>query len=48
MKMASSARLWFFVIGGFACLGAAWFFAFRAAHQAQIKEVPLATQGGHR
>ena len=39
--------LWLAVLFGFACLAAAYVFAFRAAHVAQIKEVPLAnTKGG--
>jgi type IV secretory pathway VirB2 component (pilin) len=38
--------LWVAVLFGFTCLGAAYVFAFRAAHKAQIKEVPLATKGG--
>lgn len=46
MKTASSARLWFAVLFGFACLAAAYVFAFRAARAAQIREVPLATKGG--
>ena len=45
MKTASSARLWFFVIGVFACLTTAYVFAFRAASAAQIRDVPLATKG---
>ena len=44
--MASSARLWLFVAAGFAGLLTAYFFAFRAAHDAQIKDVPLAPKGG--
>ncbi len=46
MKRASSAKLWLFVLGGFACLVTAYIFAFRAAQAAQIREVPLATKGG--
>ena len=38
--------LWLAVFLGFACLAVAYFFAFRAAHAAQIKDVPLATKGG--
>jgi Na+/melibiose symporter-like transporter len=39
-------RPWLLVLAVFAGLATAYFFAFRAAHQAQIKEVPLATKGG--
>ncbi len=46
MKNTSGARLWLFVAVVFGCLATAYVFAFRAAHQAQIKEVPLATRGG--
>ena len=46
MRRVSSARLWLGVLFGFACLFAAYFFAFRASHAAQIKDVPLATPGG--
>lgn len=45
MKTASGARVWFFVIGVFACLATAYVFAFRAANATQIRDVPLATQG---
>lgn len=45
MKKASSAKLWLFVLGGFACLATAYFFAFRAARAAAIRDVPLATRG---
>jgi len=38
--------LWLGVLVGFACLFAAYFFAFRASHAAQIQEVPLAPRGG--
>jgi hypothetical protein len=38
--------LWLAVTLGFLCLATAWFFAFRAAHRAQIRDVPLATKGG--
>jgi len=48
MKKASSVKLWFFVIGGFACIVTAYAFAFRAAHAAQIREVPLVTKGVKR
>jgi len=48
MKMAPSARLWLFVFAVFGALATAYFFAFRAAHIAQIKDVPLATKGGRR
>jgi hypothetical protein len=34
------------VLFGFGCLAVAYFFAFRAAHSAQIRDVPLATTGG--
>ena len=44
-NMTPNARLWLFVIAGFACLVLAWVFAFRAAHSAQIRDVPLATKG---
>jgi hypothetical protein len=42
----STSRLWLGVLFGFACLATAYFFAFRAAHAAQIKDVPLAPRGG--
>ena len=45
MTKASNAKLWLFVIGGFACLVTAYVFAFRAVHAAQIRDVPLATKG---
>jgi hypothetical protein len=38
--------LWLAVLLGFAALGTAYFFVFRAAHEAQIKTVPLVTKGG--
>ncbi len=38
--------LWLCVVGGFSLLALAYVFAFRAAHQAQIKDVPLAPRGG--
>ncbi len=41
-------RPWFLVVLVFAGLFAAYYAAFRAAHQAQIQDVPLATQGGRR
>ncbi len=40
------AVLWLGVAVVFAALAAAYFFAFRAAHTAQIKDVPLGTAGG--
>ena len=43
---ANTSRLWLGVLLGFACLFAAYFFAFRASHAAQIKDVPLAPRGG--
>ena len=46
MKRASNARLWLGVLFGFACLVTAYVFAFRAAHAAQIQDVPLAPKGG--
>lgn len=46
MKTAPSAKLWLLVAAVFACLGAAYVCAFRASHEAQIREVPLATKGG--
>jgi hypothetical protein len=46
MRKTSSARLWLGVLFGFACLVTAYFFAFRASHLAQIRDVPLATNGG--
>jgi hypothetical protein len=48
VKKASSARLWLFVFTVFAALGTAYFFAFRAAHELQIQDVPLATSGGRK
>ena len=39
-------RPWLLVIAVFAGLAAAYVAAFRAAHVAQIKDVPLATKGG--
>lgn len=41
-----SRWVWGGVLFGFACLFVAYFFAFRASHAAQIKDVPLATKGG--
>ena len=46
MKGTSSARLWLFVVLGFAGLATAYVFAFRASSAAQIKDVPLAPRGG--
>ncbi|SDR75519.1 hypothetical protein SAMN05444173_0743 [Opitutus sp. GAS368] len=46
MRRASSARLWLGVVFAFACLGTAYFFAFRAVHAARIQDVPLATKEG--
>lgn len=48
MKKASAVKLWLFVIGGFACVVAAYVFAFRAAREAEIRDVPLATKGARR
>ena len=39
-------RPWLLVVVVFAGLAAAYFAAFHAAHEAQIKDVPLASQGG--
>jgi|GEM_PF-5024843 len=39
-------RPWLLVSVVFAALVTAYFFAFRAAHEAQIKDVPLAGKGG--
>jgi hypothetical protein len=39
-------RPWLLMLVVFAGLFAAYYAAFRAAHQAQIRDVPLATQGG--
>lgn len=44
MKKVSTVKLWLFVTGGFACVVTAYVFAFRAAHLAEIHDVPLATQ----
>jgi hypothetical protein len=44
----SSLGLWLAVALVFAGLATAYYFAFRAAHAAQIKDVPLATSGGRR
>ncbi len=44
MKKGSAAKLWLFVVGGFACLAAAYFFAFKAAGEAHIRDVPLVKQ----
>jgi len=38
--------LWAGVVLAFSLLVLAYVFVFRAAHQAQIKDVPLATKGG--
>jgi len=46
MKMGPSVKLWLCVCAGFALIVTAYFFAFRAAHAAQIQDVPLATKGG--
>jgi hypothetical protein len=45
MRKASNAKLWLFVLGGFACLITAYVFAFKVARVAQIRDVSLATQG---
>ena len=42
----SKLRFWLPIFAGFALLIAAYVVIFRVAHQAQIKEVPLATKGG--
>jgi len=39
-------RPWILVLVVFAGLAAAYFAAFHFAHEAGIKDVPLATQGG--
>ncbi len=39
-------RPWFLVCAVFAALVTAYFFAFRAAHEVQIKDVPLVTKEG--
>ncbi len=44
--MSARTRLWFFVALVFGALAAAYVFAFRAAHEAQIQEVPLVKEGG--
>lgn len=46
MKNTSNVKLWLFVFAVFACLITAYVFVFRASAEAQIREVPLATQGG--
>lgn len=46
MTRGSSVKLWLAVLFGFACLVAAYVCAFRAAHAAEIRDVPLATGGG--
>lgn len=48
MKKTSTVKPWLCVAGGFACLVTAYVFAFRAAHAAEIRDVPLATQGAKR
>ncbi|HVU18261.1 MAG TPA: hypothetical protein VHD32_15170 [Candidatus Didemnitutus sp.] len=47
MKKASGVRLWLAVLAGFACLVTAYVFAFRAAHEAAIVDVPLTGKGRH-
>ena len=42
----SAILLWSGVVLGFLLLAAAWFFLVRAAREAQVETVPLATKGG--
>jgi hypothetical protein len=37
---------WLGVVCGFLLLASAWFFLIRAAQEAKVESVPLATQGG--
>lgn len=41
----SAVLLWLGVMFGFLVLASAWFFLVRAAREADVKSVPLATQG---
>jgi hypothetical protein len=45
MTKGSSAKWIAGVVVGFACLVTAYVFIFRAAHAAQIRDVPLAKPG---
>ncbi len=38
--------LWLWVLAGFVFVAVLWIAAFKVAHSAQIREVPLATKGG--
>ena len=42
----SALLLWLSVAGGFLILACAWFFLIRAAREANVESVPLATPGG--
>jgi hypothetical protein len=44
----SSAWIWGCALASVMAIVVAYYFAFSAAHQVQIKDVPLATQGGRR
>ena len=47
-RAGSAVAVWLFVAVVFGSLATAYYFAFSAAHQAQIRDVPLATGGGRR
>jgi hypothetical protein len=42
----SGAWIWLCVLASVMAIVVAYFFAFRAAHEVQIKDVPLAPKGG--
>jgi len=42
----SAILLWCAVAAVFLLMASAWFFLFRAAREAQVESVPLATKGG--
>lgn len=43
--VAARLRPWIFLLVVFAALAAAYFFAFKAAREAKIQDVPLANKG---
>jgi hypothetical protein len=42
----AAIQLWLGVACGFLVLASAWFFLVRAAQEAKVESVPLATKGG--
>lgn len=45
-SVRSGAWIWLCVLASVMAIVVAYFFAFRAAHEVQIKDVPLAPKGG--